>query len=67
MSKLLTRFRTYMARRAQVNKTINELASLTDRELSDLGIHRSQIRSVAMYQPEAEIVANENENLEGSV
>ena len=33
--------------RSQVNKTIKELEGLTDRELNDIGISRSMIRSVA--------------------
>jgi uncharacterized protein YjiS (DUF1127 family) len=30
-----------------VNRTIKELSSLSNRELADLGIHRSQIPSIA--------------------
>jgi uncharacterized protein YjiS (DUF1127 family) len=30
-----------------VNRTITELSSLSNRELADLGIHRSQITSIA--------------------
>jgi uncharacterized protein YjiS (DUF1127 family) len=30
-----------------VNRTIKELSSLSNRELADLGIHRSQITSIA--------------------
>ena len=30
-----------------VNRTIKELSSLSNRELTDLGIHRSQIPSIA--------------------
>lgn len=36
------------ARRRAYNQTISELSSLTDRELHDLGIARSGIRSLAM-------------------
>jgi uncharacterized protein YjiS (DUF1127 family) len=30
-----------------INRTIVELSSLSDKELRDLGIHRSQIKSIA--------------------
>ncbi|MGR3496652.1 DUF1127 domain-containing protein [Citreimonas sp.] len=36
-----------MARRAVYRRTLNELYSLSDRDLADLGIHRSQVRSIA--------------------
>jgi uncharacterized protein YjiS (DUF1127 family) len=29
------------------NQTVNELSSLSDKELSDIGIHRGMIRSIA--------------------
>ena len=32
----------------EVNRTIKELSSLSDRELNDIGISRSMIRSIAM-------------------
>jgi len=35
------------ARYATYRKTLKELSNLTDRDLSDLGIHRSQIASLA--------------------
>jgi uncharacterized protein YjiS (DUF1127 family) len=34
--------------RRKINQTIRELHSLSDRELSDLGLNRSMIRQVAM-------------------
>ena len=37
-------------RQQQINKTIKELNQLTDRELSDIGLNRGMIRSVAMEQ-----------------
>lgn len=42
------------ARRAVFNKTYNELANLSDRELDDIGVARSEIRAIA--QKEAEMV-----------
>jgi uncharacterized protein YjiS (DUF1127 family) len=33
--------------RAIYRQTIDELSALSDRELADLGLHRSQIRTVA--------------------
>ncbi|RYH04387.1 DUF1127 domain-containing protein [Salipiger sp. IMCC34102] len=44
---LKTQFSNYMARRAAYNRTYAELSSLTDRELSDLGLSRGMIRAVA--------------------
>ena len=38
-----TRYRSYRLYR----ETLNELSGLSDRELADLGLHRSQIRDVA--------------------
>jgi len=43
MAGLTTRYTQYAAYR----KCIAELASLSDRELRDLGLHRSMIRSLA--------------------
>lgn len=42
-----------LERRRLYKQTINELSSLTDRELHDIGLSRSMIRSVAeeMYNP----------------
>lgn len=36
-----------MATQATFARTYRELAQLSDRDLADLGIHRSQIRSIA--------------------
>jgi len=43
-----TALREQMAKRALYRKTISELQSLTGRELSDLGIHRSAIKGIAL-------------------
>lgn len=40
LSQRFARYRTY-------RRTVDELESLNDRELSDLGIHRSMIRGIA--------------------
>jgi uncharacterized protein YjiS (DUF1127 family) len=37
-----------LARRRMFNQTACELNALTDRELADLGIHRADIRQIAM-------------------
>ncbi len=39
--------RRFRARRAAFNQTYNELAILSDRELNDLGIARSDIAAIA--------------------
>lgn len=44
---MFVRFKEKLARRATVKKTISELSMLTDKELADIGIHRSMIREVA--------------------
>lgn len=44
---LTQNFRAAMARRRVYNETINELAALSDRDLSDLGIARASISDVA--------------------
>ncbi|ANT60959.1 MULTISPECIES: DUF1127 domain-containing protein [Roseobacteraceae] len=46
---LLDTLRTALARRRLYKQTFSELASLSNRELSDLGLHRSMIRRIA-YQ-----------------
>lgn len=37
---------TYFRKRSKLQKTIKELESLSDRELNDIGISRSDIRRV---------------------
>ncbi|MCT4372442.1 DUF1127 domain-containing protein [Yangia mangrovi] len=46
---IVERLRNALARRRLYKQTFSELASLSNRELSDLGLHRSMIRRVA-YQ-----------------
>lgn len=46
--KLMNTLTTYMRKRSNYKRTLNELNSLTDRELADLGLHRGMIRSVAL-------------------
>ena len=45
--KLMNTLTDYMRKRSNYKRTLNELNSLTDRELDDLGLHRGMIRSVA--------------------
>lgn len=47
LSTAVQRYRENRARRAMYRQTIRELGNLTDRDLDDLGIHRSMIRSIA--------------------
>ncbi|MDO5528751.1 MAG: DUF1127 domain-containing protein [Paracoccus sp. (in: a-proteobacteria)] len=44
---LFGRLRDYLARRALYRRTVAELRQLNDRELNDLGLHRSMITRVA--------------------
>ena len=46
-SGVVARVKADLARRAVYNQTVRELAALSDRELSDLGLARTDIRSVA--------------------
>ena len=46
-SGYIAQFKASFARRAVFNQTVRELAVLTDRELSDLGISRADITAVA--------------------
>lgn len=36
----------WLERQAKIRTTVRELSQLTDRDLSDIGIHRSNIRDV---------------------
>lgn len=46
-AKLIADLRDYMARRSVYRQTLRELNELTDRDLSDLGLSRSSVHSVA--------------------
>lgn len=47
IAKFLANARNHMARRAVYRQTLRELGELSNRELADLGLSRSNIRSVA--------------------
>jgi len=44
----LEKFAQHRAKRKVYRTTVKELSNLTDRELSDIGIHRGMIHSIAM-------------------
>lgn len=48
--QLATRIQTARARRSVFKTTFAELAQLSDRDLADIGIHRSNIRAIAAEQ-----------------
>ena len=43
----VARFREAMSLRAQYNRAVSEMQSLSDRSLADLGIYRTDIRRIA--------------------
>ncbi|PJE28497.1 hypothetical protein PSM7751_02465 [Pseudooceanicola marinus] len=47
ISRILGSVATRYARYSKYRRSISELSALTNRELSDLGLHRSMIKSVA--------------------
>jgi len=47
MNNMITAIAEALRRRRNINATIAELHSLTDAELHDIGIHRSNIETVA--------------------
>ncbi|PRX35073.1 protein of unknown function [Meinhardsimonia xiamenensis] len=53
LTSLLRELRAWQARRAIARRTYRELASLTDRELADIGLSRWQIAEVARRSAEA--------------
>ncbi len=48
LETLRARFATWRARRAAYRVTRDELMRLSDRDLADLGIHRSNITRIAL-------------------
>ena len=47
MTNMITAVTEALRRRRNINATINELHSLSDAELQDIGINRSNIETVA--------------------
>lgn len=47
LNNLRTQFAAYLQRRAVYNQTVRELSALSNRELTDLGISRADIRYLA--------------------
>ena len=47
MTNMITALAEALRRRRIINATINELHSLSDSELRDIGIHRENIETVA--------------------
>tara|TARA_R110001599_G_scaffold228949_1_gene428169 strand:- start:141 stop:332 length:192 start_codon:yes stop_codon:yes gene_type:complete len=47
MTNMITAMAEALRRRRNINATINELHSLSDSELRDIGIHRENIETVA--------------------
>lgn len=56
LGALATSLRAGMARRAVYRRTVSELDALRDRDLADLGIARSQIRSIALQASREAVV-----------
>ncbi len=48
LSALIEAAKIRFARHRMYRQTVNELSGLSNRELADLGLHRSMIRRVAM-------------------
>lgn len=47
LSGLVARFRDAMERRAVYQRTLSELEQLSDRDLTDLSLHRSELHALA--------------------
>ena len=68
LSNMLRRFQRYMQARRLERQTIAELSGLNDRDLHDLGISRSEIRSIARQSYDMVKAQTEtNMNLKGWV
>ncbi|WP_323763713.1 DUF1127 domain-containing protein [Marinovum sp.] len=50
LHKSVEAYKTARTRRAVYNRTFDELASLTDRDLADIGVARSNIRAIALKE-----------------
>ena len=51
--KMIRKYKTWQ----RINNTVRELSRLTNRELTDLGIHRSEIHSVARRSVRRDLTA----------
>ena len=67
MTNLLKNFLQKLRDRQTYRNTYNELSSLTDYELNDIGINRGDIKRVAMSDPSYRLVTDYNDNLKGWV
>lgn len=65
LSKFFRKYDTW----TKYRHTVNELSSLSDKELRDIGISRGMIHSIAMevYYDNLDKVENTNSNLKGWV
>ena len=67
MTNLLKNFLQKLRNRQTYRNTYNELSSLTDYELNDIGITRGDIKRVAMGDLSYRLVTDYNDNLKGWV
>jgi len=70
LANLISNYKNKRARRALERRTFNELSSLTDHDLKDIGIARSDIRAISkgtFYTSFHSSEVEQNENLKGWV
>ena len=69
IADLIRQYKTNRAQKAMYRKTKNELSRLTDHDLKDLGIYRSDIESIARgtFRDERISKVETNSNLKGWV
>lgn len=67
MTQTLNNFFKKIKQHFQIQKAVKELNQLSDYELSDIGISRGDILSVARGDKDMRRCANINENLKGFV